>query len=451
MKLIINEQQFKQIILNEYINNNMVSLKDYLSQTEEEKKISLPEQYPEFIDDFLMEEDPFFEFERPKEEYYGANGEDVFGDELSGYSLVEWIYENNKELYQKYANYLYGRIISDTLDVPAEEYPAWVFFNDKPEIVKNQWLIHFTNDPDGIAKDGFIYGAEEMDKLGLTVHLSDFDKKYGGYNFAYLLNDFKRYGKAGRFSRGGEFKYGKEAVIFRASGLRVYHYGDEEPQVIFYGNTATNIIPIKEGENAKWAIYNNKTGRIIVENDDLEILTKWVQQNYPQYRKSLHEQHNVNNDFLNVDYILSRIEYTNDGQWYDVYPGYKNEIDNYEETLFNSKDDAVKHAQFIIDVFNSLPNPIPIYRTIRVKDVKDVDVEYPGESWSFSKNSALEFGSHAGNNVLLSTYVDYHNVNWEKTIDLFILFSGNMDSDDENEINVLDETELKNIKIEKYK
>ena len=125
-----------------------------------------------------------------------------------------------------------------------------------------------------------------MSKLGLTTHLGDFDKKYGGYNFAYLLSDFVRYAK-GDYSRGSRgYKYGDEAVIFRASGIKVWHHGDQEPQVIFYGNTATNIIPITSGENAEWAIYG-KNRRVLFENDDLQRVVNWLINNFDQYRKRL--------------------------------------------------------------------------------------------------------------------------------------------------------------------
>lgn len=286
MKIIITENQLKRII-KEYITQDVVSLKQYLSQTEEQKKAYLPQEYPYFFDDF-MESNGNYDFKRPKNEYMDANGDNAFDEELEDYDLIEWIDNNNHELYNEYADYLYDKINNGTLNISDSEYPAWSFFDDIPILVKNQWLIHFTNDSDGIARDGFKYGVDEIDRLGLTTNISDFEKKYGGYNFAYLLSDFNRYGKAGFGSRGGEYKYGKEAVIFRASGIKTYHYGDEEPQIIFYGNTAKNIIPIKSGENNNWAIYNNKTGRIIIESDDLEKIVYWVEQNYQQYYKSLH-------------------------------------------------------------------------------------------------------------------------------------------------------------------
>ena len=74
-------------------------------------------------------------------------------------------------------------------------------------------------------------------------------------------------------------------VLFRASGVKMWHYSDEEPQVIFYGNTAKNIIPITKGENYAYAIKSKD--KILYESDELEKVVDWVVDNYDQYRKKL--------------------------------------------------------------------------------------------------------------------------------------------------------------------
>ena len=80
---------------------------------------------------------------------------------------------------------------------------------------------------------------------------------------------------------------GNEAVIFNASGLRLWHHGDEEPQVIFFGNTAKNIIPITGGEDKDWAVRNSKTNRIIFEDDNFDKVVQWVINNFIQYRNAI--------------------------------------------------------------------------------------------------------------------------------------------------------------------
>jgi hypothetical protein len=253
-------------VVKEYISRDMVYLKDYFSMPLEDKMAELPQEYYYLFEDFI--DDEGFYFERP---------EDLEDD----FELVEWLDNNDKNTFNAFAKYLYSRIQSNTLPVPDSEYPAWSYFDDSPEIIKNQWLIHFTNDAQGIEKSGFKYGVDDMTKLGLTTHLGEFDKKYGGYNFAYLLSDFPKYAK----NRRG-YKYGDEAVIFNASGIRLWHYGDQEPQVIFYGNTAKNIVSIIGGESAEFAIYS-KDGRVLYEDDDLTKVVNWFVTNYRQYRKAI--------------------------------------------------------------------------------------------------------------------------------------------------------------------
>jgi len=276
-------------VISEYITRDEIYLRDYLSMSEEQKKEYLPHEYHYFFEDFLVEDD--IEFEMPKEkvpsDYQDEPDEevDMFEDTIE---LMTWLENNNREVYDAFANYLYRKITNNELPIPESEYPAWSYFDDSPELVKNQWLIHFTGDADGIADSGFQYGVDDMSKLGLTTHLGDFDKKYGGYNFAYLLSDFVRYAK-GDYSRGRRgYKYGDEAVIFRASGIKVWHHGDQEPQVIFYGNTATNIIPITSGDNSDWSA-KDKNERVLFEDDELEKVVNWIVNNYQQYRKSLNE------------------------------------------------------------------------------------------------------------------------------------------------------------------
>jgi hypothetical protein len=257
IKKIINEE-----IINEYLTNNEVSLMKYFSQSDEEKKQNLPFSYNyEYL---------FNEFVEEKDIDYDINND--FDDIPSEY-------------FNEYAEWLFNKIEGDSLNVDPSEYPAWAYLSS-PKLIKNQWLIHFTDDADGISNNGFIYGVNDIEKLGLTTHLSDFDKKYGGYNFSYLLSDFVKYGQSNR-GWSQEYKYGKEAVIFNASGVKLYHGGDEEPQVIFYGNTATNIIPITNGENSRFAIYSKISERVLYESDDLEYLIKWLITNFNQYRKQL--------------------------------------------------------------------------------------------------------------------------------------------------------------------
>lgn len=253
--------------INEFLTQDGVSLLQYFSQTDEQKKESLPYMF-----------DWGYLFQQFAEENDIDIGYDL-DNEFDGVDTLE------PDLVKQYADWLFEKIDDGTLNVEPNEYPAWTYL-DSPVLIKNQWLIHFTNNPNSIADEGFKYGVDDIDKLGLTTYEGDFAKKYGGYNFAYTLNDFSKYAKSNQGWRN-EYKYGNYAVVFNASGVKLWHYSDEEYQVIFYGNTARNIIPITQGENEKYGIYSNKTSQLLFESDELEKVVSWLVKNFVQYRKHL--------------------------------------------------------------------------------------------------------------------------------------------------------------------
>jgi len=269
-------------ILNEYITNDVIYLKDYFNMSDETKKQNLPYEYSYEFNEFIDTE--VIDFEYPTHSFIGTDGEEP-GDPYEEYEIAEWLYDNNKPLFDEFANWLFKKINDHDLSIPDEDYPAWSFF-DSPSVVKNQWLIHFTNNADDIEQQGFTKGVNDMTKLGLTTNLSSFEKEYGGYNFAYTINDFKKYAGRG-YHLGGGYKYGSEAVIFMASGIRLWHNSDEEYQTIFYGNTARNIIAVTPCDDFKWCIKSNKTGQRLFGTDDLEQIANWIIKNFEQYRKHL--------------------------------------------------------------------------------------------------------------------------------------------------------------------
>ena len=139
---------------------------------------------------------------------------------------------------------------------------------------RTTWLIHWTDDAYSIAAHGFIYGAD-IDTLALTTHRSDRYKRKG-YNFAFRADS--SYAEDGK-------KYGDEFVLFQNSGVKTYHYGDEEEQIVFYGPDvkSSDIVPVKN-DGGDYVIFNQITDNEIKRFDRVSDVIEWVKKNYNQYK-----------------------------------------------------------------------------------------------------------------------------------------------------------------------
>lgn len=73
--------------------------------------------------------------------------------------------------------------------------------------------------------------------------------------------------------------------MFRASGAKVWHCGDEEPQVIFLGSTARDIVYLWR-DGSEWAVGQRPSGDPIF-SGELNDVVDWVMHNYEQYRRAL--------------------------------------------------------------------------------------------------------------------------------------------------------------------
>ena len=152
------------------------------------------------------------------------------------------------------------------------ELPSWCTM-DFNRIVKNEWCIHFGSDSESIAKEGFTGGTPEIEHLAYTN--AGVQKSSAGYDFAFLIND-----------RSVDYnEYGDEAVIFRTSGIEVYHYGDNQNQVVFWGPNVKSFIPIHQ-ENGEWVVYG-QNGQVLVKCGRPSEIALWATENLPQYRKQI--------------------------------------------------------------------------------------------------------------------------------------------------------------------
>lgn len=270
-----NKKTYKSFF-QEYVVENISWLKKYLTMSDEEKGQDLLFKHPYIIDNY--------------EEELLNRAEEIGDDEAielinnaEWYELAEYVDGNKK--YVSIMKSAFKRFSQNAHDynIPEEQVPTWAHMEYR-KIFKNQWLIHFTESANEIAKTGFNNFITEIDKLGLTKWDTYSERAKDGYGFAYSVDDYVKYSKGGDYMG---WKYGSEAVLFLASGLEVYHWGDSEAQHIFKGDTVKQYVPITQGEELDFAVYNKKSGEILYENDDLEKVVDWVLTNYRQYSKVL--------------------------------------------------------------------------------------------------------------------------------------------------------------------
>lgn len=182
-----------------------------------------------------------------------------------------------------------GEITAMTRDMP----PAAVFSN--PKLIRNVWLIHHSRSP-GISDEGFRFGVERVEGLGYTGSGYTYAGQEPGYGFAYLPSDRDRYGE----NWGGTPKYGDRVYAFFVPwAIYAWHAGDEEPQVIFWGPSARNIVEISKeelrtgsGYRDLWVIKGldpDQPGRTISTETASDIVD-WLEQNWGQYRRILGQQ-----------------------------------------------------------------------------------------------------------------------------------------------------------------
>lgn len=248
-------------LLLEYIDEPVILLKKYLTKSDAEKKQELGLS----IDclQFLGIHYPSI-YTKYRKNNYGESSELLMAE--------------HPEVFNHWCDFLYKKHRSS--DVFDNGYPTWNYMSYN-SIVKNQWLIHFSDAAYDIYKDQrFNRGVDDYTRLGLTRRLPSSMKNFEGYNFAYLLEDYMKYGRD-RLN----FKYGKEAVLFKASGIKVWHYGDVEPQIIFWGPSAFDIVLIRENKNTgDYEVYSKYK---IPFTGDFKDCVNWVVNNFNQYKRVL--------------------------------------------------------------------------------------------------------------------------------------------------------------------
>lgn len=146
----------------------------------------------------------------------------------------------------------------------------------------DEWLIHFSDDADEIWQTGFKYGQPNMDRLALTSHQHKAQKSTGGYDFAFVASG-RDAATAAKNS-----KYGRHAVMFKAAGIPIYHYSDEETQVVFWGPSvppSETVFLSRDGDD--WAVMARRGRRKVLFTGEFRRCVAWVAANHAQYRSVL--------------------------------------------------------------------------------------------------------------------------------------------------------------------
>lgn len=211
-------------------------------------------------------------------------------DEVEFQENPEYMYDLPDGILGDFEEAVKDRYVSDDMYHNPVDAPTWAHGDLRKDqlIPRTEWLVHFSDHADDIARQGFIYGMDDMDRLGLTTYFKK-EAKTGGYNFAFTANSWEANQVA------DSTKYGKHAVLFQNSGVMIDHYGDQEDQVIFHGEDVDprNIVYL-ENDYGDWIVkphptkyrkegQETKGGGVF--KGDFQTCVAWVIKNYRQYAK----------------------------------------------------------------------------------------------------------------------------------------------------------------------
>lgn len=237
---------------------------------------------------------------------FGADKETA--DRTPGFSV-----ERQDEAIDEYLDNRMSKIRNDFKKRNYEETRGLAWSDDAEdgkEIVHNEWMVHFSDYADKIAKEGFTKGNDYDRNLKSATYQRG--KTEGGYNYAYLASDVIG-GKGYKF-----LDYLKERetpfVMFKGNGYRFHHNQDEEDQVVLNNIQKGTMVFVRRlydqwcvlstanpnwkkrtkdinprPEDERFAMYNprNIIEGILYSDDDIDKVIKWVMNNFDQYRSKI--------------------------------------------------------------------------------------------------------------------------------------------------------------------
>ena len=232
----------------------MLELIKYFDKSIDEHIDELPEfferNYPNILLDWALENSEYFQDDDELDE----DGEPIYTYPDGVYMLVY-----NKEAYEEYCKFLY-KISNDAIYNNINDYdlniyliPPFLALTKESIDINDEWLVHFTHDKNNvysILEGGHFLGVPHIDNITITSSSEDTPSP-NGYCFAYTIDDAFY-----NFDRNSG--YGTDGIIFKSNGIKVFHVGDDELQVIFIGNTAKNMIGFYQKDN----IFYTMDGKI---------------------------------------------------------------------------------------------------------------------------------------------------------------------------------------------
>ena len=265
MKYIKNLSEFLFERLNSAKDRKMMDLVEYFDKSIEEKEEELPKfidnNYPHILENWCMENSNYF---LDLESY---ESEEEALDNIE-YPTTRYELKYYPDALKSYKEFLIGIVEdifnnSNPYDLDLCILPLYVTYSYEGDI-EDGWIVHFTSEEniEPILGSQSFHGLSNMYNLAISAGANDDEWGVeGGYCFGFDVADVYSNFKS------GYGHYGNEGILFKTSGIKLYHRGDDELQVIFIGNQVSNLIPFWYDTKTK-EFYNKDNTIRTQESDD---------------------------------------------------------------------------------------------------------------------------------------------------------------------------------------
>jgi hypothetical protein len=187
--------------------------------------------------------------------------------------VFEELDERDQKAFTRWLTINHDRLVSHH---PEQDQPNLYFIGSK-HVKSGTWLVHFTNDPDSIAMNGFTKGVSH-EFLHLSKMQPSGEAKWGEFSFAFIADS--RYANMAAKKKS----YGKHAVMFQTnSGVESFHTGDQENQVVFEKDKTRNRIVLRR-DGDSFSVERKLYGKDLF-TGEFQDAVAWVKKNFPQYAK----------------------------------------------------------------------------------------------------------------------------------------------------------------------